>query len=64
MAVKLDRSERTVVVYCTDCRGFAEVVTRDERAHDVAVEHEQRAHPGADQAWRAPDIWRARHAAG
>lgn len=63
MAVKLDRSDRTIVVYCTDCRGFAEVVTRDERAHDVAVEHEKRAHPEASQAAGAREVWRARHAA-
>lgn len=63
MAVKLDRSDRTIVVYCTACPGWADLATRDARAHDLAVDHELRVHPGDEQARGARDVWRARHAA-
>lgn len=62
MPVKLDRSDRTVVVYCTDCPGWADLALGDARGHDLAVDHERRVHPGAEQAKHARETWQARHA--
>lgn len=66
MATQLDRSSHDVVIHCTECPGWADIVLSDERAHDLAVEHEARVHPGVSDARDRRDVWRvrrARHAA-
>lgn len=62
MPIRLDHSERTVVVYCTDCPGWADIALNAQRAHQLAVEHERRVHPGAAQAKHAREEWTRRHA--
>lgn len=52
MAIKLDISPNSVVVYCTDCghwRAFA--WSRDE-GNDRAAAHEERVHPEQREARR------------
>lgn len=63
MAIKLDPSATSVVVYCTECghwRAFAWTMTE---AHDAAVRHEQLVHPDDEQADQARRRYLRRHAA-
>ncbi|GAB3118398.1 hypothetical protein HNR05_002604 [Leifsonia psychrotolerans] len=62
MAIKLDKSHTSVVVYCEDCghwRAFAWTV---EEAHEAACRHERNVHPESTQASKAASVFRARHA--
>ncbi|CAG7618384.1 hypothetical protein ACFPZL_01125 [Leucobacter soli] len=51
--IKIDASDSLVVLVCESCAGTwrACAWSRDE-AHDRAVAHEQRCHPGENDAYR------------
>lgn len=59
--IKIDASDALVVLVCESCgdawRGCA--WSKDE-AHDRAVAHEQRTHPGEEHASEARKKWRQR----
>lgn len=47
----IDKSAESYLVVCTECPGFAEVVTSKEAAKLIRLEHRERVHP-RDQAGR------------
>lgn len=63
MAIKLDISTTSVVVFCTDCGHWRAFTWTMPEAHNAAVRHEQLVHPGEVQASNARDQYRRRHAA-
>lgn len=63
MAIKLDISAHSIVVYCEDCghwRAFAWTIVE---GHEAAVRHEQNVHPNERQAFYAQHKYLARLAA-
>ncbi|MAT17181.1 MAG: hypothetical protein CMF56_01260 [Leifsonia sp.] len=51
MATKLDRSDASgVLVTCTDCPYWFAFAWTDADAHDSACAHEERVHPGRNEA--------------
>lgn len=61
MAIKLDESTTSVVVYCTECGHWRAFAWTMGEAHQAAVRHEQLVHPDAQQAAKAADKWRSRN---
>jgi hypothetical protein len=62
MAIKLDISPSSVVVYCDECghwRAFAFTIAE---GHVSASSHEERVHPQSVQARDAASKYRQRHA--
>ncbi len=55
MATKLDKSDSSVVAYCTVC-GWREVATTTLPARRAAAEHERAAHPESRTAYHALDM--------
>lgn len=43
--IRLDVSERTVVVWCDECRDWSEITTSREAANRVSIDHEMLVHP-------------------
>jgi hypothetical protein len=62
MAVKLDISTNSVVVYCTECEHWSAFAWTKAEAHDSACRHESLVHPGDDQASTARSLYKTRHA--
>lgn len=62
MAIKLDVSATSVVVYCTDCTHWRAFAWTIPEGHERAVDHEQRVHPGKRQALIARAKYEERHA--
>ena len=51
MTTKLDRSQASgVLVTCTDCPYWFAFQWTDAAAHDSACDHEERVHPGRNEA--------------
>lgn len=63
MAIKLDKSSTSVVVYCTKCGHWRAFCWTVLEGHEAAVRHEQLVHPEAGQARKAAEMYQARHAA-
>lgn len=61
MAIKLDESATSVVVYCTDCGHWRAFAWTMEEGHKAAERHESLVHPESFQASKAADKWRARN---
>ena len=62
MPIKLDESTTSVVVYCTDCGHWRAFAWTMAEGHNAAVRHEQLVHPMVEQAAKAREKYRARHA--
>lgn len=62
MAVMFDSSARSVVVFCTECPGFRDIVTTLSAAHNLAREHLYDVHPGPDSKLARDSISAARRA--
>ncbi|MFJ3392028.1 hypothetical protein [Leifsonia aquatica] len=62
MAIKLDESSTSVVVYCTDCGHWRAFAWTLSEGHDAAVRHEQLVHPDLEQADQARRRYLRRHA--
>lgn len=59
--IKIDSSASSVVLLCESCDGCWRAFAWDKAdAHDRAVAHEQRTHPGTDEAQRAREEWQRR----
>lgn len=63
MAIRLDLSPSSVVVYCSDCPWWADVTTTRMSAHTAAGGHEAQCHPGERTAQDNRDQYRDRHTA-
>ena len=62
MSVRLDPCEALVVVWCDACPWFREAVFTMGAGHVKAAAHEAEFHPDREQARKAADRYRARHA--
>ena len=59
--IKLDPSpSKTVVIVCDQCPWWSAIRFGMEQAHECAVSHEKRHHPGTEQARVAARRWRSR----
>lgn len=63
MAIKLDISTNSIVVYCTECGHWRAFAWTKEEAHAAAVRHERNVHPEQRQAEKAQHKYLTRHAA-
>jgi len=63
MAIRLDISPASVVIYCTACPWWAAIAMSRLEAHTVACNHESLVHPGDTQAAKTAHMYRLRHAA-
>lgn len=45
MAIKLDESDTSVVVYCTDCGHWRAFTWTREEGEAAAIRHEENVHP-------------------
>lgn len=64
MAIKLDRSSCTVVVWCTDCPDYAVIRWSLPEAYAAACGHESTRHPGTEKMRDAARTWARRAALG
>lgn len=62
MAIKLDRSSTTVVIWCTEHTFWRAMRFDMAEGHKSAENHELLYHPGEDNAHRAARQWRQRNA--
>ncbi|MBL5972438.1 MAG: hypothetical protein D3X82_01310 [Candidatus Leucobacter sulfamidivorax] len=63
--IKIDCSDSSVVLVCQTCGGAWRAFAWDRAdAHDRAVAHEQRTHPGTEEAQAAREQWRRRARSG
>lgn len=61
MAIKLDRSTTTVVIWCTEHTFWRAMRFDMDEGHKSAENHELLYHPGDDTAHRAARAWRQRN---
>lgn len=59
MAIRIDATENSVVVYCTNCGHWAAFAWSQAEAELTAIEHEKQVHPD-DTAVRKRSATRAR----
>lgn len=62
MAVKLDVSHHSVVVYCDECPSWIVLTSSRTEGHATANRHERNVHPDQAQAAAAASIYASRHA--
>lgn len=62
MAIRLDVSEYSVVVHCTDCPGWIVLSSSRVEGHARANEHERSVHPEQRTAESAAGMYARRHA--
>ncbi|MCU1439989.1 MAG: hypothetical protein JWP85_986 [Rhodoglobus sp.] len=60
MTVKVDVSEISIVVYCTDCASWGELAFDVAEGHRIAVDHEGRLHPNSRVAYTNQYKWQKR----
>lgn len=58
--IKIDVSDSSVIMHCERCRCWFAFADDQADAHDRAVAHEQRVHPGETHAERAREQFRRR----
>lgn len=59
--INIDSSTSLVVLVCEGCGGTWRACAWDiSEAHDRAIAHEQRTHPGEHDAYQAREQWRRR----
>lgn len=62
--IQIDASSALVVLVCASCNNAWNACTWSvQEAHDSAVRHEKRTHPGEDHAAHARREWRRRERA-
>ena len=62
MAIKLDISDHSVVVYCTECPGWIVLTSSRVEGHARANTHERAVHPGQSAASATQAMYAKRHA--
>ena len=58
--VKIDESECSIVLHCTDCGVWYSCADTLAGAYDSAVNHEQQSHPGENDMFRTRWAWQKR----
>lgn len=58
--ITIDQSASSIILFCQDCAVWHAFADDLAAAHDSAVAHENRTHPGTEEAAHARREWRRR----
>lgn len=62
MAIKLDVSPSSIVVYCTECTGWQQLATNKTTARRIVTQHALQVHGSQSREGDAASTWLRRHA--